>query len=66
MVFGRLVSEDETVALVVAGMEGDVFTQELYRRSLTLPDLLRAIPNLFMLQGDPLWKGPWHCLGLLT
>ena len=30
MVFGRLVSEDETVSVIIAEIEDDVFTQEFY------------------------------------
>ena len=63
MVFGRLVSEDETVALVVAGMEGDVFTQELYREILDFARSFESDTESIYVAGRPIVEGTMALLG---
>ncbi|MFO7998598.1 MAG: MMPL family transporter [Bacteroidales bacterium] len=63
MVYGRLVSEDETVALVVAGMQGDVFTQELYREILAFAESFEDEGETIYVAGRPIVEGTMALLG---
>jgi uncharacterized protein len=63
MVYGRLVSEDETVALVVAGMQGDVFTQELYREILAFAESFEDEVETIYVAGRPIVEGTMALLG---
>ncbi|MCD6181732.1 MAG: RND family transporter [Candidatus Cloacimonetes bacterium] len=62
MVFGRLVSEDETVSVIIAEIKDDVFTQEFYRKIL---DLTRSFegPEKLYVAGSPIVEGTMAYLG---
>ena len=62
MVFGRLVSNDEKVAVIVARIGDDVFSQEFYHRIL---DLVKAYekPEKIYVAGRPIVEGTMAYLG---
>ncbi len=63
MVYGRLVSEDETVALVVAGMQGGVFTQALYHQILEFAESFESETESIYVAGRPIVEGTMALLG---
>jgi len=56
MVYGRIVSTSETVTVVIAELEDDVFTQELYHNILALADEFRGPENIYV-AGRPIVEG---------
>ncbi len=62
MVFGRLVSEDETVSVIIAEIEDDVFTQEFYNKILTLVKSFEGNEKLYV-AGSPIVEGTMALLG---
>ena len=48
MVFGRLVSEDETVTVVIARIGDDVFSQEFYEQILELANSYEGPENIYV------------------
>ncbi|MDA3872260.1 MAG: efflux RND transporter permease subunit [Candidatus Marinimicrobia bacterium] len=62
MVFGRLVSEDETVSVIIAEIEDDVFTQEFYNDILTLVKSFEGPEKLYV-AGSPIVEGTMAYLG---
>lgn len=63
MVYGRFVSEDETVALIVAGMHGDAFSQELYMQILDLAKTFEEGDEKVYVAGRPIVEGTMALLG---
>ena len=63
MVYGRMVSEDETVALIVAGMHGNVFTQELYHDILAFAESFGSESESVYVAGRPIVEGTMAMLG---
>ena len=62
MVFGRLVSTDEKVTIVIAEIEDDVFSQEFYRRILELGRSFEG-PEKIRVAGRPIVEGTMALLG---
>ena len=62
MVFGRLVSEDETVTVIIAEIEDDVFSQEFYHRLLDLAKTYEG-PEILHVAGTPIVEGTLAYLG---
>jgi uncharacterized protein len=62
MVFGRLVSEDETVSVIIAEIKDDVFTQEFYNEILTLVKSYEGKEKLYV-AGSPIVEGTMALLG---
>ena len=62
MVFGRLVSEDETVSVIIAEIEDDVFTQEFYNEILNLVKSFEGKEKLYV-AGSPIVEGTMALLG---
>jgi uncharacterized protein len=56
MVRGRLVSEDETVAVIIARIEDDVFSQDFYERIVTLAETFEG-PETIHVAGRPIVEG---------
>ncbi len=56
MVRGRMVSEDETVAMVIARIDNDVFSNEFYERILALADKYEG-PERVYVAGRPIVEG---------
>jgi uncharacterized protein len=63
MVYGRFVSEDETVALVVAGMNNDYFTQEFYREIMDFAHSFGGDDDIIHVAGRPIVEGTMALLG---
>lgn len=63
MVYGRFVSEDETVALIVAGMHGDAFSQELYKQILDFARTFEDDADNVYVAGRPIVEGNMALLG---
>jgi uncharacterized protein len=63
MVYGRLVSEDETVALVIAGLHGDAFTQEFYHDIMTFAHGFESANETIYVAGRPIVEGTMALLG---
>ncbi|MFU8844409.1 MAG: efflux RND transporter permease subunit [Bacteroidales bacterium] len=63
MVFRRLVSEDETVALIVAGMESSEFTQEFYRQMMQFAHSFESDSEKIYVAGRPIVEGTMALLG---
>lgn len=63
MVAGRLVSADETVALVVAGMNSNHFTDELYRDLLEFAHSFASDTENIYVAGRPIVEGTMGQLG---
>ena len=57
MVYGRMVSEDETVALVVAGMESGTFTGELHDSIVDFVRQYENADNRIYIAGRPIVEG---------
>jgi predicted RND superfamily exporter protein len=62
MVFGRMVSEDETVSIIIAEIEDDVFTQKFYTEILTLVHSFEGPEELYV-AGSPIVEGTMALLG---
>ena len=62
MVYGRLVSQDETVALLIAEIDDDVFTEEFYQRILSLAVSYEGEETLYV-AGRPIVEGTMAMLG---
>ncbi len=62
MIFGRLVSTDETVTMIIAELEGDAFSQELYQQILDLRDEFQG-PETIYVAGRPIVEGTLASLG---
>jgi uncharacterized protein len=62
MVFGRLVSEDETVTVIIAELEDDVFSQKFYHEILGLVKSFEG-PEKFYVAGSPIVEGTMAFLG---
>ncbi|NOZ09076.1 MAG: MMPL family transporter [FCB group bacterium] len=62
MVFGRLVSEDETVSVVIARIDDDVFSQEFYEQILELGKSYEG-PETVYVAGRPIVEGTMAELG---
>ncbi len=62
MVFGRLVSDDETVSVIIAEIEDDVFTQKFYNEILTLVKSYEGNEKLYV-AGSPIVEGTMALLG---
>jgi uncharacterized protein len=56
MIYGRIVSTSETVTVVIAELEDDVFTQDLYHNILALADEFRGPENIYV-AGRPVVEG---------
>ena len=63
MVYRRLVSEDETVALIVAGMDSDYFTQEFYRKIMDFAHSFESEDEVIYVAGRPIVEGTMALLG---
>ena len=62
MVFGKLVSKDEKVAIVVARIKSDVFTQKFYHQLLKLAHKYEG-PEKIYVAGRPIVEGTLAYLG---
>jgi len=62
MVFGRLVSEDETVSVIIARINDDVFSPEFYDRILALSKTYEGPENVYV-AGRPIVEGTMAVLG---
>ncbi|MDH5717750.1 MAG: efflux RND transporter permease subunit [Spirochaetia bacterium] len=62
MVFGRLVSTDETVTVIVARIDDDVFSQEFYHRILETVKKYNE-PEILHVAGRPIVEGTMAYLG---
>ena len=62
MVYGRLVSEKETVSVIIARINDDVFTQEFYQEILALAESYEGPENVYV-AGRPIVEGTMAVLG---
>lgn len=62
MIFGRLVSENETVSVIIAELEDDAFSQEFYHRILELVHSYDGPEKLYV-AGAPIVEGTMAYLG---
>ncbi|MCK4639718.1 MAG: MMPL family transporter, partial [Candidatus Marinimicrobia bacterium] len=62
MIFGRLVSDNETVSVIIANIEDDVFSQEFYHRILELTESYQGPEKLYV-AGSPIVEGTMAYLG---
>lgn len=62
MVFGRLVSENEEVSLIIAQIGDDVFSQDFYNRILDLGKSYEGPENIYV-AGRPIVEGTMALLG---
>jgi uncharacterized protein len=62
MIFGRLVSTDETVTVIIAEIEDDVFSQEFYKQILALGKSFEG-PEKIHVAGRPIVEGTMALLG---
>ncbi len=62
MVFGRLVSTDETVTVIIARIDDDVFSQEFYHDILNLAKEYEGPENVYV-AGRPIVEGTMAYLG---
>ncbi len=63
MVYGRLVSTDETVTVIIAEIRDDVFTQEFYNEILELVDSFQTEDIKIHVAGRPIVEGTMALLG---
>ena len=63
MIYRRVVSEDETVALIIAGMDSDVFTQEFYLDIMEFAHAYGEDSNVIYVAGRPIVEGTMALLG---
>ncbi len=62
MIFGRLVSYDENITLIIAEIKDDVFSQEFYHRILELSKEYEG-PEKIYVAGSPIVEGTMAYLG---
>ncbi len=62
MVSGRLVSDDETVGVVIARIDDDVFTQDFYKAIIELGESFEG-PEKVYVAGSPIVEGTMALLG---
>lgn len=62
MILGRLVSENETVSVIIAELEDDTFTQDFYHRILELVHSYNGPEKLYV-AGAPIVEGTMAYLG---
>jgi len=62
MIFGRLVSEDETVTVIIAEIAGDVFSQDFYHRILDMAREYEGEEKIHV-AGVPIVEGSLAYLG---
>ncbi|KQC06385.1 MAG: hypothetical protein APR54_01735, partial [Candidatus Cloacimonas sp. SDB] len=62
MIFSRMVSEDETVAIIISEIEDDVFSQEFYQQILQLANDFEG-PEKLHVAGVPIVEGTMAYLG---
>ena len=62
MVYGRLVSENEKVSVLIARINDDVFTQDFYQRILELGQKYEG-PEIIHVAGSPIIEGTMALLG---
>ena len=62
MIFGRIVSKDETVSVIVANIEDDVFSQQFYKNILKLVKSYEGPEKLYV-AGTPIVEGTMAYLG---
>jgi len=63
MVYGRLVSTDETVTVVIAEIRDDVFTQEFYNEILETTSKFQTDDIIIHVAGRPIVEGTMALLG---
>ena len=63
MIFGRLVSEDETVTVIIAEIGDDVFTQDFYNRILETAKASETDDIKIYVAGRPIVEGTMALLG---
>jgi predicted RND superfamily exporter protein len=63
MTFGRLVSYDETVTVIIAEIKDDVFTQEFYKEILELSSSYQTDDIMIHVAGRPIVEGTMALLG---
>jgi predicted RND superfamily exporter protein len=63
MIFGRLVSDDETVTVIVAEIKDDVFTQDFYQRILKVAKASETKDITIHVAGRPIVEGTMALLG---
>jgi uncharacterized protein len=63
MIFGRLVSIDETVSVIIAEIRDDVFTQDFYKEILTLVSSYETADINTYVAGRPIVEGTMATLG---
>ena len=63
MTFGRLVSFDETVTVIIAEIKDDVFTQEFYEKILSLAASYETEDMKIHVAGRPIVEGTMALLG---
>ncbi len=63
MVYGRLVSTDETVTVIIAEIRDDVFTQEFYNEILELAGSFQTDDIKIHVAGRPIVEGTMALLG---
>lgn len=63
MVYRRLISEDETVALIVAAMDDEYFTDEFYHRILDFAHSFESPAEAIYVAGRPIVEGTMGLLG---
>ncbi len=63
MVYGRLVSSDETVTVIIAEIRDDVFTQEFYHEILELVAAFQTDDIKIHVAGRPIVEGTMALLG---
>ena len=63
MIFGRLVSYDETVTVIIAKIKDNVFTQEFYKEIISLTDSYETDDIKIHVAGRPIVEGTMALLG---
>ena len=63
MVFGRIVSKDETVTVIIAGIDNDVFSQDFYKNILKVSKEFETKDNKIYVAGRPIVEGTMALLG---
>jgi predicted RND superfamily exporter protein len=57
MVYGRIVSEDETATLIIAKIDDKVFTEDFYHAIVELSDSFQGNGDLLYVAGQPIIEG---------
>ena len=63
MIFGRLVSTDETVTVIIAAIDNDVFSQDFYHEILAIAKDFETPDNKLYVAGRPIVEGTMALLG---